>query len=220
MNNAGSTNTLDVLARLSDGVHQLGRHLYQDAYADFWSVVCALKDSSADTAMLLEAYDYAETAAVMASREPTNEQASSWLELALVSSNESATLREKIIRKSTAPEYEMRGRLLAQLQLLAVEHLGLKNFEKTIEFAGRSRKFQEDYREDGAIPMFHLSTYANEAMALFRLGRLSEAMDVLNKGLYSWDPETLADADGLKCFAKLCEFKVTVLRALAKKKLN
>ncbi len=221
MTNADSTNPNLLQSLISDGVQQLGRRHFIDAYQSFWRVVCILKtQTNPDSSKLLEAYDHAERAAAMQSREPNIEDASSWLELALAVSENSAAVREQFIRSSAKPEYEMRGRLLAQLQLLSVEHLSLRNFEKALEFAKRSQKFQEDYREDGAVPMFHLSACGNEAMSLFRLGRLDEAMKAVNKALYSWDPETLNDADGLKCFAKLCEFKATILGVLAKKKLN
>lgn len=221
MTNADSTNPNLLLSLISEGVQQLGRKQFIEAYQRFWRAVCILKtQTNPDFSKLLEAYDYAERAAAMQSREPNTEDASSWMELALAASENSAAVREQAIRASEQPEYEMRGRLLAQLQLLSVEHFGLRNFDKALAFAQRSQKFQEDYREDGTVPMFHLSACGNEAMALFRLGRLDEAMKAVNKALYSWDPETLEEVDGLKCFAKLCEFKATILGALAKKKLN
>lgn len=220
MNNADSTNKTDLSKLLSDGVQALGRRQWIDAYQNFWQAVCALKADATSPARLLEAYDYAERAALMQSREPNSPDSSSWLELALAASDNSATLRETIIRASNQPEYEMRGRLLTQLQLLSVEHAGLGNFEMALAFAKRSQKFQEDYREDGAVPIFHLSAYGNEAMALYGLGRVADAKNALDKGLYMWDPEKLEDVDGLKCYAKLCEFKATILGALAKKKLN
>lgn len=221
MSNADSMNNDDLAKRMSDGVQQLGRRQFLEAYQSFWSVVCALNTAaSSNTMKLLEAYDYAERAAVMLAREPNREDATSWMELALSASDNSADLREKIIRASQHPEYQMRGQLLTQLQLLSVEHLGLGNFEKALAFAKRSQKFQEDYRADGAVPMFHLNAYGNEAMALYRLGRVADAKNALDKILHMWDPDKLEDATGLKCYAKLCEFKATILGALAKKKLN
>lgn len=224
MKNANPKLTGDVAALFAEGIDSAKAKRFDAAYESFAAIIALLtsQDSAegAFDADFLRAYDAIEQVANFLAETPNAPVSVEWLLKAADACEKSAAIRERIIRKSDRPEYQMRGRMLMQLQVNAGRYMMIRSFEKVIEVAQRSAKFQEDFNDEGTVPSFHLIACGNEAMAQLRLGRLKEAADVVNKGLYMWDPENLGDADALKSYAKLCELKCTILAASAKKKLH
>ncbi|MBX9573771.1 MAG: hypothetical protein K2X77_33045 [Candidatus Obscuribacterales bacterium] len=224
MSNANSQPTFNVEDEVSNGIRLLGERRFEAAYTHFYQVIDELKRRQAGDASvsqdLAAAYDYAERSAYGQARGSDVSDSREWLLRALTAGECSAAIREQLLRASPNPHFELRGRMLTQLQVLSLEHMGLGNFDKALELARRSAKFQEDRQEHGTVPMFYLSACGNEAMVLFRQKRLDDALRAVNKALHSFDPESLDDADGLKCYAKLCEMKATIIGARNAKKLN
>ena len=218
-----TNNKAELDAIYSEGQRQFGDKQFENAYNTFMSLVERItRGAHSDTTsrILPGIYCRAESAAYAMSREPNIADARAWLERALVAGEAAVNSMEPLIRSGEVNDLEARGHMLAQLHTLSQQNMALGNHEKCIEIASRSMKFQEDFKDEGVVSMLYLSACGNKVLALLQLKRLDEALSAVNSALYSHDPEDMNDRDGLKCYAKLCEIKGTILGARNAKKLN
>lgn len=213
----------DVDAVLKQGLARLGDKCPADAFACFGSAIGLLAESAKTDVnaadRLADAQEFASRAAYQMAHLTGGEEGVDWFDRSLAAHESSVNLREKIFREGRKDGQDC-GYIVAAFHTLVLRCMEARKFEKAIEVASRSRAFQEENKDIGVLPLFYLSAFGNHAISLLQLKRPSEALEVVNQGLYSMDPENLSDRDGLKTFSDLCSIKSTILGAIEKKKLH